>query len=142
MTNNLLKESKHWDLNISLEELINYNKDCRLTINYRPHKSDGCFNKFLLGFTHPASPDKKYDIEVGICEDGLVYVGNGTPNGDSKIIDTKQALKILILYGNFINAKSDFESEIISIIDQECINIIYDYNYSHEDKNKPLTFRE
>lgn len=138
------KESRHWDLNISLKELIESNKDCKLDINYRRHKSDDCYGQFMLYFTHPQHPDRPYDIEIGIAEDGFVYAGNGGSTEEDKIVDIKQAMRFMEKYGTYLNGLNDFVSELGSIgVEQDCINTIYELNYGLEHKHsKKLTFRD
>lgn len=137
------KESRHWDLNISLKELLESNKDCKMDINYRRHKSDDCYGKFLLYFTHPNHPDRPYDIEIGIAEDGFVYAGNGGSTDEDKIVDVNKAMNFMEKYGIFLNSLNDFESEIGSIgIEEDCINVVYDYNYTIANtNNKKSTWR-
>lgn len=135
--------SKEWDCKYTLADLINNSNDgnCLLEANYRKHESDNCYGRFILLF----EIEKDEYIQVGIKEDGFVYIGdqNHFDEKNTKSINIDRALDFMIRYRNFLEAASDFEMELIKIFNENCINIIYDNGYCSQYKyGKELTFKD
>lgn len=135
--------SKDWDCKYSLEDLINMYDDskCFLEANYRKHKSDNCYGRFILLF----ETENNNFIEIGIKEDGFVYIGDRgyLDEKNTKLFDIKKALDFMMTYRNLMNDVCDFENKLNNTFNESCINIIYDYDYSLLYKyGKDLTYRE
>lgn len=147
--------SKDWDCKYTLEELIEIHsnnpiyrrlglegkddKTCFLVANYRKHKSDDCYGGFILLF----EVEKDKYVQIGIKEDGFVYIGDQMyfDEKNTKLFNAEEAIDFMIKYRNFLESTSDFERKLIKIFDESCINIIYDYNYSPQYKySKDLTY--
>lgn len=135
-------ESKNWDLNISLEELVKYNEGvCLIKINYVRHKSDDCFGRFQLYFKHPDKPHKGYETMIGVTNDGLCYTGDGGIRENYKFINVDKAILFMDKYKDFMNTTSEFESSLRTICEEDCVNIIISHNYGIQyDKAKPLHY--
>ena len=64
------KVSKNFDMNISLKELIKFNKTCKINLNSTHHFES--FEGILIYLSHPNSKEQ-FTIELGVTEDGIVY---------------------------------------------------------------------
>lgn len=134
--------SKNYDCMYNLEELINYNEGkCIIDINFKRHKTDECFNQFALLFKSPKN-NGNY-LELGIAEDGFVYLGETYlwKNKEYKELNAKLAICFMLKYKNMINAIRNFEYDLGKIVDNnEYINISYDNNY-YKEKSQNIEFK-
>lgn len=150
--------SKDWDCAYSLEELIEINNEilgplnnenyCYLLTNYRKHRSDHCFGRFVLLFAKESkntitNESRISYLQIGIREDGFTYIGDQFSIEDAVLMPINKAIDFMMNYRNFMNNMSDFEMKLHEIVNESCINVIYDHNYQLENMNKTIfTFRE
>lgn len=133
-------ESKYWDCKYTMDELFESNGNkCLLDKNFSKWKHDGCFGQFSLLFKSPKKDSSIGYIEVGIREDGFVYISDLDLECEKEYIEIekKDAIKFMVAYKNMLNAMNDFEYEMRKYLDNNnYINIIYDDNYSVENSQK------
>lgn len=141
-------QSKKWDCIFTLEELVKFNEgNCLLNINYSRHKYDECYGGYLMYLKNPNKNDRREVLEIGIAEDGFVYVGDTYINDyflnnmSTKIVKFETACKIMMSFRDMLKSVDEYERNIIKIIDNDRVNIVHGYNYSltNYDKRKFLT---
>lgn len=132
-------ESKYWDCKYTMDELFETNcNKCLLDKNFRKWKHDGCFGQFSLLFKSPEDSNIGY-LEVGIREDGFVYISDLDLESEKEYIEIekKDAIKFMVAYKNMLNSINDFEYEMSKYLDNNnYINIIYEDNYSIANSQK------
>ena len=69
------KESNDWDMDISFEELINYNEDCIINTEWNRTKHDNCYTGCCIYLKHPGKDE--YEVMLGLNDDGFTYIGDG-----------------------------------------------------------------
>lgn len=134
-------ESKYWDCKYTMDELFEMNGNkCLLDKNFNKWKHDCCFGLFSLLFKNTNDDDLSTEyIEVGIREDGFVYISDlDLQHGKEYIeIEKKDAIKFMVAYKNMLNSIHDFEYEMNQYLNNNTyINIIYKNNYSVENAQK------
>lgn len=113
MLENLNKyQSKKWDMNISLDKLIDNNEFCMVDRNYKAHKYDDCFHGYCIYLKHPEN--NKFESMVGIYEDGFTYLGDGNPIKKFPMENTLEVIKEMILFKAWINKKSENKYKLLS----------------------------
>lgn len=125
--------SKEWDMNISFEELIEYNKDCKIQLN-AIHNFE-TFNGFLLYLSYP-NKKEKYTVQLGITDDGFQYEGNYGCCDKYKTIPIEEGLKILEIYRQLIIARDEMECILMKNKTTEnisSVNIVMRNNYELEN---------
>lgn len=141
-------QSKKWDCIFTLDELVKFNEgNCLLNINYSRHKYDECYGGYLMYLKDPNKNNKKEVLEIGITEDGFVYVGDTYINDyflnniTTKVVKFETACKIMMSFRDVLKSVDEYERNIIKIIDNYRVNIVHGYNYSltNYDKRKFLT---
>lgn len=141
-------QSKKWDCIFTLDELVKFNEgNCLLNINYSRHKYDECYGGYLMYLKNPNKNDRREVLEIGIAEDGFVYVGDTYINDyflnnmSTKIVKFETACKIMMSFRDMLKSVDEYERNIIKIIDNDRVNIVHGYNYSltNYDKRKFLT---
>lgn len=141
-------QSKKWDCIFTLDELVKFNEgNCLLNINYSRHKYDECYDGYLMYLKNPNKNNKKEVFEIGITEDGFVYVGDTYINDyflnniTTKVVKFETACKIMMSFRDVLKSVDEYERNIIKIIDNDRVNIVHGYNYSltNYDKRKFLT---
>ena len=100
------KVSKDFDMNISFDELIKYNKTCKIDLNSTHHFES--FEGILIYVSHPEI-EEKFTIELGVVEDGFVYEGDYGCMDEFIEIPIEEGLKILDTYRELLNKRSDLE---------------------------------
>ena len=100
------KVSKNFDMDISFEELINFNKTCKIDLKSNHHFES--FNGILIYVSHPNNKEK-FTIELGVTEDGFVYEGDYGCEDSFKEIPIEEGLKILETYRQLVNSASRLE---------------------------------
>ena len=132
-------ESKYWDCKYTMDELFEMNGNkCLLDKNFRKWKHDGCFGQFSLLFKSPEDSNIGY-LEVGIREDGFVYISDLDLENEKEYIEIekKDAIKFMAAYKNMLNSINDFEYEMSKYLDNKnYINIVYGDNYSIANSQK------
>lgn len=101
------KVSKNFDMNITFEELINYNKTCK--VEYGNVRNFESYNGLLIYVSHPQDREE-FSIELGVCEDGITYEGDYGCQDSFKEIPIDEGLKLLEIYRQFINSKIEFNN--------------------------------
>lgn len=141
-------QSKKWDCIFTLDELVKFNEgNCLLNINYSRHKYDECYGGYLMYLKNPNKNDRREVLEIGIAEDGFVYVGDTYINDyflnniTTKVVKFETACKIMMSFRDMLKSVDEYERNIIKIIDNDRVNIVHGYNYSltNYDKRKFLT---
>ena len=141
-------QSKKWDCIFTLDELVKFHEgNCLLNINYSRHKYDECYGGYLMYLKNPNKNNKKEVLEIGITEDGFVYVGDTYINDyflnnmSTKIVKFETACKIMMSFRDVLKSVDEYERNIIKIIDNDRVNIVHGYNYylTNYDKRKFLT---
>ena len=141
-------QSKKWDCIFTLDELVKFNEGtCLLNINYSRHKYDECYGGYLMYLKNPNKNDRREVLEIGIAEDGFVYVGDTYINDyflnniTTKVVKFETACKIMMSFRDMLKSVDEYERNIIKIIDNDRVNIVHGYNYSltNYDKRKFLT---
>lgn len=102
--------SKNFGMNISFDELIKYNKTCKIDTKSTHHFES--FNGILLFLSHPSSKEK-FTIELGVTIDGFIYEGDYGCQDTFKEIPIEEGLDILDKYRILVNAKSDLEDALV-----------------------------
>lgn len=132
-------ESKYWDCKYTMDELFEMNGNkCLLDKNFSKWKHDGCFGQFSLLFKSLEDSNIGY-LEVGIREDGFVYISDLDLENEKEYIEIekKDAIKFMVAYKNMLNSINDFEYEMSKYLDNNnYINIVYGDNYSIADSQK------
>ena len=105
------KVSKNFDMNISFEELIKFNKTCKIDLNSTHHFES--FEGILIYLSHPNSKEQ-FTIELGVTTDGIIYEGDYGCREEFKEIPIEEGLKILESYKKLVNNASCLESLLVS----------------------------
>lgn len=136
-------QSEKWDCVFTLDELVKFNEgNCLLNINYSRHKYDECYGGYLMYLKNPNKNNKKEVFEIGITEDGFVYVGDTYINDyflnnmSTKIVKFETACKIMMSFRDVLKSVDEYERNIIKLIDNDCVNIVHGYNYSLANSDK------
>lgn len=95
----MYKQSERWDMDISLEELIENNKTCKLDMNSTHHFDT--YAGILIYVSHPKK-EEKFTIQLGIDESGIMYEGDYGCREDYKEIPIADGLEILMKYGELV----------------------------------------
>lgn len=103
--------SKNFDMNISFEELMKYNKDCRVNINSDHHFES--FNGVLIFVSHP-NIKAPYTIELGVDEFGIVYEGDIGRSDEYPVIPIHDGFELLESYRQMLVSRSNIESVLLS----------------------------
>lgn len=158
-TINPLKQSKFWDCEFSMKELVEKTPECILNTKFKPHKSDDSYGLLCLYFPvknvveNPDehlvdSRDSNFVFEVGITDDGFVY--NGTrniPKGDELnqsslyIMKTQKAIEIILNFQKLLIAREKLASSLTTArtsvgntLCEDCVNIVLSNGYEIEKK--------
>ena len=136
-------QSKKWDCIFTLEELVKFNEgNCLLNINYSRHKYDECYGGYLMYLKNPNKNNEREVLEIGITEDGFVYVGDTYINDyflnniTTKVLKFETACKIMMSFRDVLKSVDEYERNIIKLIDNNCVNIVHGYNYSLANSDK------
>ena len=136
-------QSKKWDCIFTLDELVKFNEgNCLLNINYSRHKYDECYGGYLMYLKNPNKNNKKEVFEIGITEDGFVYVGDTYINDyflnniTTKVVKFETACKIMMSFRDVLKSVDEYERNIIKLIDNNRVNIVHGYNYSLANSDK------
>ena len=136
-------QSKKWDCIFTLEELVKFNEgNCLLNINYSRHKYDECYGGYLIYLKNPNKNNEREVLEIGITEDGFVYVGDTYINDYflnnilTKVVKFETACKIMMSFRDVLKSVDEYERNIIKLIDNDCVNIVHGYNYSLANSDK------
>lgn len=101
-------QSKNWDMDITLKKILNANEYCKVDRNYRLHKSDSCYRGYCMYLTHPNSDrDRKFETNIGVGEDGFMYIGDGCGNENLPLEKTKAIVKEMWKYKEWVNQMED-----------------------------------
>lgn len=103
---NNYKVSKNFDMNISFEELIGFNKTCKIDLNSTHHFES--FSGILIYLSHP-NKEEPFTIELGVTEDGFMYEGDYGCLDEYKEIPIEEGLKILETYRQLVLNASNLE---------------------------------
>ena len=129
-------QSKKWDCIFTLEELIKFNEgNCLLNINYSRHKYDECYGGYLMYLKNPNKNNEREVLEIGITEDGFVYVGDTYINDyflnniTTKVLKFETACKIMMSFRDVLKSVDEYERNIIKLIDNDRVNIVHRYDY-------------
>ena len=87
-----VKASKCLGLNISLDELLSYNKTCKIDTDSRHHFET--YEPILIYVSHP-NIKEKFTMQLGIDESGIMYEGDYGCEEKFKEIPIEEGLKIL-----------------------------------------------
>jgi hypothetical protein len=102
-------QSKNWDINISLKELIDSNLSCYIDRSYyklNSHHDSGAYNGICIYLKYPNTD--KYSLKIGIAEDGFVYIADSTPNiNECEKSWTLSAIAEMYYYGHYLKWKKD-----------------------------------
>ena len=102
----MYKVSKEFDMNISFEELIDYNKTCKVELGTTHHFESFC--GLIVYVSHPKVKEK-FSIELGVTTDGIVYEGDGVAPKEAKEIPIEEGIKLLETYRVLVNSSSELE---------------------------------
>ncbi|EGO86220.1 hypothetical protein G8S49_11310 [Clostridium botulinum C] len=100
------KVSKNFKMNISFEELISFNKICKIDTQSTHHFET--FSGILIYVSHP-NDEEKFTIELGVDEDGIMYEGDYGCEDKFEEIPIEEGLKILSKYREIMVGKQDLE---------------------------------
>jgi hypothetical protein len=102
--------SKNFDMNISFEELIKYNKTCKIDLNSTHHFDT--YSGILIYLSHPNNKEK-FSIELGVTKDGFMYEGDYGCEDKFKEIPIEEGLNILDTYRELVNKAGELESLLL-----------------------------
>lgn len=97
-----LPQSKNWDMDISLKELVEHNPTCKIDRRYKAHKYDAAYHGNCIYLKHPAR--EEMTLMIGISESGFTYMGDGTDK-DLPLENTLMVFKEVLLYKKYIEAR-------------------------------------
>lgn len=162
-----LKQSKSWDCEFSMKELVEKTPECILNTKFKPHKSDDSYGLLCLYFPvrniienpdeHLTTlPNSEFVFEVGISYDGFVYNGTSTaPKGDQYkslyVISTEKAIEIMLEFQKCMIARDSFANKLVTArtsigntLREDCVNIVLSNEYTIEKKyqNKDVKTEE
>lgn len=116
------KQSKNWDMDITLEELISNNATCKIDLDSTHHFET--YEGVLIYVSHP-SKEEKFTIELGICEDGIMYEGDYGCQDKFKEIPIEEGLDILVRYGELLDTRHNFEYLLLkNNLDKDVVRIV------------------
>lgn len=116
------KQSKNWDMDITLEELISSNATCKIDLDSAHHFET--YEGVLVYVSHP-SKEEKNTIESGICEDGIMYEGDYGCQDKFKEIPIEEGLDILVKYGELLDTRHNFEYLLLkNNLDKDVVRIV------------------
>lgn len=107
----MYKVSEYFSMNITFDELISNNKTCKVDLDSTHHFES--FDGLLIYVTHPDSKEP-FNIQLGVNVDGIVYEGDYGCREEFKEIPIEEGLKLLETYRVLLNARSEFESLLLS----------------------------
>lgn len=117
----MYKVSKNFDMNISFEELIEYNQTCKIDLNSTHHFET--YEGILIYVSHPQIY-QKFSIELGVDEDGIMYEGDYGCREEFEEIPIEEGLNILGKYRELLIAKSELEYMLLkNKLDQDVITV-------------------
>lgn len=157
MQDTSLKQSKFWDCEFSMKELVEKTPECILNTKFKPHESDDSYGLLCLYFPvrniveNPDEnltvlPNTEFVFEVGISDDGFVYNGTATiPKGEHceslYIISTEKAIEIMLEFQKCMIARDNFANTLVtartsigSTLREDCVNIVLSNGYDIEKK--------
>jgi len=102
-------QSKLWHMNMTLEEIVKLNLECKVDRNYKAHKSDDCFNGYCIYVKHPEDTSDIARTMIGITRDGFTYLGDGAPDKDYPMENISEVLEEMYLYRDWLLKKEDNE---------------------------------
>lgn len=91
-------QSSLWDMDMKLEDILEYNEVCKVDRNYKRHKLDDCYDGYCMYLKHPKS--EGYSIMIGINYDGFMYLGDGG-NNDLPLEKTVDVVSEMYFYGEW-----------------------------------------
>jgi hypothetical protein len=118
---NNYKVSKNFEMNITFEELINYNKTCKIDLSSTHHFET--YEGILIYVSHPQGKEK-FSIELGVDEDGIMYEGDYGCQEEFKEIPIEEGLNILHKYREL--HKTRFELEYLLLknkLDKDIVKV-------------------
>lgn len=116
------KQSKNWDMDITLEELISNNATCKIDLDSTHHFET--YEGVLIYVSHP-SKEEKFTIELGICEDGIMYEGDYGCQDKFKEIPIEEGLDILVRYGELLDTRHNFEYLLLkNNLDKDVVRVV------------------
>lgn len=116
------KQSKNWDMDITLEELISSNTTCKIDLDSMHHFET--YEGVLIYVSHP-SKEEKFTIELGVCEDGIMYEGDYGCEDKFKEIPIEEGLDILVKYGELLDTRHNFEYLLLkNNLDKDVVRIV------------------
>lgn len=107
---NEYKTSWKWDMDISLEELINYNETCKIDLESTHHFET--YDGILIYVSHPQN-EEEFSIQLGIDEFGIMYEGDYGCSNEYKEIPIEEGLDILMKYKTFIDSRDELQETFI-----------------------------
>ncbi len=116
------KQSKNWDMDITLKELVSNNTTCKIDLDSTHHFET--YEGVLIYVSHP-SKEEKFTIELGICEDGIMYEGDYGCQDKFKEIPIEEGLDILVKYGELLDTRHNFEYLLLkNNLDKDVVRIV------------------
>ena len=102
-------QSRNWDMDISLKELIDYSTYCYVDRKYKKlnsHNDCGAYDGICIYLKHPNND--KYSLMIGISEDGFVYVADSTPTiEECEKSWSLQVIMEMYYYGHYLESKEN-----------------------------------
>ena len=105
------KVSPKFDMDITFDELIAYNKTCKIDVNSSHHFET--YGGILIYVSHPKGKEK-FSIQIGVDEDGFMYEGDYGCQDSFKEIPIEEGLSILNYYRKLINSRQALECALIT----------------------------
>lgn len=124
----MYKVSKNFNMNISFDELIKYNKTCKIDLQSTHHFET--FSGILIYVSHPQCKEK-FSIGLGVDEDGIMYEGDYGCEDKFKEIPIEEGLNILNKYRELLNMGAELEGVLLkNKLDEDCIPIKISNSYN------------
>lgn len=118
---NNYRVSKDFDMNIPFEDLIKYNKTCKIDLDSTHHFDT--YEGILIYVSHPNNKEK-FSKELGADEDGIMYEGDYGCEDSFKEIPIEEGLKILETYRELLNNKNELELLLLkNKLDKDVVSI-------------------
>lgn len=118
----MYKQSGHWDMDTSLEELIEYNKTCKIDMNSTHHFDT--YEGILIYVSHPKH-EEGFTIQLGIDESGIMYEGDYGCREDYKEISIEDGLEILMKHRELIASRNRLEHLMLkNDLDKNMVSIV------------------
>lgn len=105
-------QSLRWDMDITLEELLESNEECKVDRNYKAHKYDDCYHGYCMYLKHPNN-DGDSEVMIGIFEDGFTYLGDSGKT-DFPLEKTEPVVVEMYFYGEWVKKKEDNKYKLLS----------------------------